>query len=230
MLPAHPGYRLVIFDFDGTLADTFDWFVSILDGVADRYRFRRAQPEDRDELRRMTAREILARLEVRRWKVPLIARHMRALKSASLDQFSLFPGIAEMLRGLSEAGITLAIVSSDTEANIRACLGPEIAGLIDMFDCGASLFGKRAHIARVVRRTGIAANATLYVGDELRDGEAAHGAGVDFGAVAWGYCDVEALRRREPDHVFTQVDEIATACIGWPISLQAGGAPRPVAR
>jgi phosphoglycolate phosphatase len=36
---AAPG--LVVLDFDGTLADSFDWFCSVLNGVADRYRFRR---------------------------------------------------------------------------------------------------------------------------------------------------------------------------------------------
>lgn len=210
-----PGYRLVIFDFDGTLADTFDWFVGIVGDVADRYRFRRPEPQDRDALRRMGPRELLSHLEVRRWKVPLIARHMRALKSASLDQLSLFPGVSDMLRSLSEAGITIGIVSSDSEANIRTGLGPEIAGQVDIFDCGASLFGKRAHIARVVRRAGIRAEQTLYVGDEIRDGEAARAAGVDFGAVSWGYCDLEGLNRQKPERVFTRMEDIAQLCAGW---------------
>jgi phosphoglycolate phosphatase-like HAD superfamily hydrolase len=31
-------YRLVIFDFDGTLADTFHWFGQVLDGATERFR------------------------------------------------------------------------------------------------------------------------------------------------------------------------------------------------
>ena len=34
------GYRLIIFDFDGTLADSAAWFAGALNGVARRYGFR----------------------------------------------------------------------------------------------------------------------------------------------------------------------------------------------
>ncbi len=42
-----PGpYRLVVFDFDGTLADSFPWFARVINDVADRYRFARIAPDE----------------------------------------------------------------------------------------------------------------------------------------------------------------------------------------
>lgn len=57
-------YRLVIFDFDGTLADSFPWFVRTLNGVADRYRLRRIEPGDLDLPRGRDSREIIAQLGI----------------------------------------------------------------------------------------------------------------------------------------------------------------------
>ena len=44
-------YKLVIFDFDGTLADSFPWALQVMDDVADRYRLRRINRADIDAIR-----------------------------------------------------------------------------------------------------------------------------------------------------------------------------------
>jgi phosphoglycolate phosphatase len=202
-------YKLLIFDFDGTLADSYPWFESVFNEVAAHYGFRRVDAAERDTLRALDARAFLASLGVPRWKLPLIARHMRALKEDSLDQIELFPGASAMLRRLAANGITLAMVSSDTEANVRQVLGAN-APLFAHYACSASLFGKAPKIRKVLRRAGIKPHEALSIGDEIRDLEAARASGVAFGAVSWGYARREALEARGPDLFFTAVEEIAT--------------------
>ena len=73
---------LVIFDLDGTLADSYPWFLRHVNDVADRFGFRRIADDDVEALRHAGSREILRRLDVPLWKVPAIARHMRRLKAA----------------------------------------------------------------------------------------------------------------------------------------------------
>lgn len=209
MLQAQVDYRLAIFDLDGTLADSFGWVVRHVNVVADRYRFRRVTAHDIEALRRFGTREVMAQLKVARWKVPLISRHVRRLKSKHTHDIALFPGVDAMLRALRDAGVHLALVSSDTEDNVRRLLGNENVSLFCHFDCGASLFGKAAKFRRVMRLTGAEPAHTIAIGDELRDIDAARAAGIAFGAVTWGYAAPETLRARTPDLVFERMEDIA---------------------
>ncbi|MCJ2095364.1 HAD hydrolase-like protein [Methylobacterium sp. J-072] len=206
--PGGAGPALVVLDFDGTLADSFDWFCSVLNGVADRYRFRRVEPHEVEGLRLQGARAIVAHLGIPRWKLPFIARHMHALAARDADRIALFPGVPAMLAGLNEAGVPLAILSSNRADTVRRVLGLENAARIDAYACGASLFGKARRLRALLARQGVPPERALCIGDEVRDLEAARALGCPFGAVAWGYTDARALAALGPDYLFAAPDEI----------------------
>jgi len=202
-------YRLVIFDMDGTLADSFPWFLRVMNAVAARYGLRQAGPQDVEMLRGCDSRRIVEWLGAPWWKLPMIARHMRALKAQHLHEIALFPGVDRLLASLTEKGLVLAVASSDAEDNVRRALGAANAGLIRYYACSASLFGKAGKIKSILKRSGIPAAQAIAIGDETRDAEAARQVGIAFGAVAWGYASLEALRAHDPDLVFMSIDEIA---------------------
>ena len=198
---AHP-YRLVVFDFDGTLADSYPWFASVINDVADRYGFRRIAAHESEILRAMDARGIVRHLGIPAWKLPFITRHMHRLARRDIGAIPVFPGMRAVLATLETEGVRLGIVSSNLETNVRQALGPSDAARFGHYACGASLFGKARRLRALIRDAGAAPRETLYVGDEIRDHLAACDVGCAFGAVAWGYTRAEALASREPAHLF----------------------------
>lgn len=202
-----PRYKLAIFDLDGTLSDSLPWFRGVMNAVADRHRFKRIEEDEIETLRGKSARELMAHLNISTWRLPFIVRDVRKRKAASLTDIPLFPGVHRMLGELAASGMTIAMVSTDSEANTRICLG-DSARHISQFDCGASLFGKAGHFRSVLKRTGLAASQAICIGDELRDGEAARKAGIDFGAVSWGFAQREALTAISPTLIFDSVEDI----------------------
>lgn len=202
-------YRLIIFDFDGTLADSIPWLAGVFAEVARTHGFKPIGPDEIEMLRTKGNREIVKYLGVPAWRMPAIAIHMRKLAAEAAPQLKLFEGVGDLLQGLKRRGLKLGVVSSNGEDTIRRVLGAELAGLIDHYGCGASVFGKAAKFRAVMRKAGVSAAETLCVGDEQRDIEAAHAAGARAGAVTWGYAAREALAKA--DHLFEQPNEIMAA-------------------
>ena len=204
-------YRLAIFDFDGTLADSFPWFVGAIDALAGRYRFRRIDPGEVEALRGLHASRILRHLRIAPWKVRLVAAALRRRMAAEAESIALFPGIAGLLAQLAADGIAVAIVSSNSEANVRRVLGPALASTVAFYGCGASVLGKRPRLRAARRATGVAAHEALCVGDEIRDLEASHAEEMPFAAVAWGFTRADALAAHAPSALVRTVPELAAA-------------------
>lgn len=169
--------------------------------------------EEHERFRDLHGKELLKALGLPLWKLPRVIADMRKRMSSHVNQFSLFDGIGETLRHLSAAGIQLAIVSSNSRENVEHILGAENAALIHHYACGASVFGKPAHLRAVLRRSGIPMQRVIYVGDEVRDAEAARKVGIAFGAVAWGQQSEGALRGQQPEEFFASVAEVSAKLV-----------------
>ncbi|SHO66923.1 phosphoglycolate phosphatase [Pseudoxanthobacter soli DSM 19599] len=201
-------YKLVIFDFDGTLADSMPWFLDIVDGVADRYSFKRVDRAEIDRLRALSARKLIEIHGIPLWKLPRITMHLRQLADRDSHLIPLFEGVREVLMDLASRGVTLAVVTSNTEANVRKILGPELSSLIRYYQCGASMFGKKSKFRKVLQQAGVHPREVLSIGDEIRDMDAAAAYDIPFGAVAWGYTRIDALAARSPVEVFHRMTDI----------------------
>lgn len=197
--------KLIIFDFDGTLADTFSYFLNAINEVADRYQFKRI---DRDTLHNPDVRQIMSHHEIPFWKLPFIVRDMQSLMKRDIADITLFPGIEHALHDLSERGATLAIVTSNSRENVLSVLGPESATLFSYIE-SASIFGKKKKLNKILASSQIAPKDAILIGDEIRDAQAAKEAGISFGAVTWGYNHIDSLILHGAQEIFTHVEELA---------------------
>ena len=203
-----PKYRLAVFDSDGTLVDSLPWFAKAFNEVCGRHGLKPVSDAEHAELRGLTGLEMLRHLKIPLWRLPKLVAEMRRLMAEHIKEFSLFDGVEESLVKLDGAGVVLGIVSSNSEENIRQILGPKNAARIRHFHCGASMFGKPSKIRALLKAAGVPAREAIYVGDEVRDAEAAAKVGMAYGAVAWGYHEIATLRPHAAE-VFLTPREIA---------------------
>ncbi|MEB1549806.1 HAD family hydrolase [Xanthomonas campestris pv. campestris] len=196
---------LIIFDFDGTLADSFGFFLSTQRTLAARHGFRAAEAHEVDAARRLTTRELLKHSGLRSWRVPLVAADFIRLMRAAPPP-ALFPGVDATLRALHASGTRLALVSSNSVENVQRALGAELSALFAAFEGGAHLLGKHRALRRVLRATGHTASQAIYVGDQVADWEAAQVLGLPFAAVAWGYAHPDVFMQLPNTHLIEEVE------------------------
>jgi phosphoglycolate phosphatase len=200
-------YKLLIFDFDGTLADTFPWFSENINKAAFLFRFKKVELHEYETLRGLTTHQIIDHLRISWWKIPLIVMYMRTLMTGDLRKISLFSQIDILLEEIKKKNIQIAIVSSNSKTNIETILGSRSA-LVNFYECGSSIFGKDKKLKRLLEKTKCDPLEVLCIGDETRDIEAARAMSLKCGAVTWGYANESALQNAKPDYIFASVQEI----------------------
>jgi len=201
-------YRLVVFDIDGTLADTFPFFLSILGELADKHRFRRVRSGEVESLRTQHARGVLKALGIPWWKVPAVGRSYRSMMASRIGEIRLFPEVPNFLKRLRESGLRLGVVTSNSIENTRRIFHEETFAQFDHLSCHVALFGKKAKLKALLQESGLSPDQVLYVGDELRDLDAARCVGMAFAAVPWGYTTQDSLAEAKPDHLVASFGEL----------------------
>jgi phosphoglycolate phosphatase len=202
--------KLVIFDFDGTIADTFDAGVRILNKLACEFGFRPLHPKDLEKARDMRTHQLVRFLGVPARKMSRIARRGSEELHSCIQSIQPLRGMPEALRELRRLGYSLGIITSNTELNVNIFLRNHELELFDFIRCSSKLLGKARMIRSVIRRQHVHAVDILFVGDETRDIEACQRVGIRIAAVTWGYNSRRSLVGMKPDFVFDDPQELVS--------------------
>lgn len=206
----------IVFDFDGTLADSLSTAVGIFQKLAPVLNLRPI--EDLETARGLTSRQLVKRMGVRLWQLPRVVRAFRTEAILHAPNLPLHAGVPDMLRELIGRGHKLGVVSSNGADAIRECLRRHGVEHYFRFVVGTpSVFGKRRVIRAALRAEGVPARRAVYIGDETRDIEAGHRAGVATIGVTWGFHPAALLERESPTWVARDPAEIP--------HLVSGGVP-----
>ncbi len=200
---------LIIFDFDGTLADTGTLILQVSNRLARETDRSDLTAEDVRYFREEGLNRFISRYKLPFWELPLLFYKGRKYFSEIADQAVLVPGIGDMISGLANNGLNMGIITSNNSDTVSGIL--KRSGIRDAFDFIRSergVFGKHRLIHREASRSGIAPDKTFYIGDEVRDVEAARNAGVGFVGVAWGLNTPAALFRAGAPRVISKPEEL----------------------
>lgn len=200
--------KVVIFDFDGTVADTLQTVVTVLNSFSRSFGYKFIEQKDVEDLRNKNPEEILKFLEISYFKIPFIARKATNALSNTMSELKPTPDIEATLIYLKSKGYTLGIVTSNSVKNVRTFLQSNDLMYFDfIYSCG--LFRKRSVLHKLAKQYKEEADSpVIYVGDETRDVDAAKHAGMKVIAVTWGLNARPLLEQHEPDAVVDTPKEL----------------------
>lgn len=198
----------IVFDFDGTLANTYGIMLALYNAEAANYGLRTISVEDWESIRRMRFAEILKFVGIKPQQVPKYLTIGKQILKGHIEQIELFDGVVDMIKRLKTAGHELFVLSSNAEDTIQAVL--DRYGVSDVNVMKSSkLFGKAVPLKRLMRVKKLQAQSVWMVGDEMRDVAAAHKAGIHSLAVTWGFHPKEMLTQAKPEAYADTPQELA---------------------
>lgn len=203
--------KAVIFDFDGTIADTFSIVVEIVNSLTDEYGFPKLGIEEIATLRHRRAQDVLSVFKIPLWKIPSFIFRVKEVLSQQIGSVKPFPGVIDALELLKNNGYVLGILSSNTMETVDQFLENNHITVFDFVYCEKDLFGKARVLKNLMKQYDLDLNNVIYVGDETRDIEAAHSARVQMISVGWGYNSIGTLEKLKPELLIDKPQELVEA-------------------
>lgn len=200
--------KLLIFDFDGTIGDTFAAGLEILNLLSTEFGFRPLREEDVPRARDMRTHQLMKFLGIKTSRLAKISARGTIELKKRIDGVQPLEGVPAALRELHKRGHPLGIVTSNTEENVRIFLKNHDLEIFDFVRCSSKLFGKAREIRGARKRARAKKHEVLFIGDETRDIEACQKAGVRIAAVTWGYNSPSALCALKPDYLLNSPGEL----------------------
>lgn len=195
-------YRTIIFDFDGTLADTLEESRRIYNTLAPDYKLREVAAEELPALRHFSLKELLDHLSIPKRRVPGLIARGTSMMRGNMTNLDLIEGIGEVLPQLRQKCDAFGVLTSNAPANVDLFLRAKgIRGLFNFISSTSKLTGKAKHLRAIRKTFSLKSEEMLYVGDEIRDIKASKKAGIPVAAVTWGFNSPEALAAESPEHV-----------------------------
>ncbi len=198
--------KTILFDFDGTIADSLSVFVDVYNQLSDKYGYEKAESSKifRDH---STFQFITRVIKVPFYRLPLYYFEAKKVFKDRIDEAKPFEGIKSVLDDLSEE-YELGILTSNYEESVKDFVRRENIDDFSFIHSNVSVFGKHRAIKKVLKERDLNKDETIYIGDEIRDVKACKKIGVKVIAVSYGFDNEEILKKSEPDYLIDEVNRL----------------------
>ncbi|MDD3153466.1 MAG: HAD hydrolase-like protein [Victivallaceae bacterium] len=206
-------YKALLFDFDGTVADTYDLCVesfrlTLLEALGKE--LSRAEItahfgyNEEGVLRRFLGEERA------RETMPLLLTHYRTLMQQR--NAAPFPGVRELLMQSRKQGYRIALATGKSKATTDISLDCYAWG--DLFECvttGSPLTqSKTGTMKQALTLLNVSPEEALYIGDAPSDVTSARGVPMRIAGAGWAAStDISLLKKAEPDYLFASIAELS---------------------
>lgn len=200
--------KALIFDFDGTVADTLPFAVNTAIDLNRELKLLEEDKIDIEKFRGMSSEDFYKSLGISKFKLFIYTFKFLNRLNKNIEGLTTFEGLPAVLKELKDRNITLGIVTSNTRNMVKKFIKDDQIEYFDFIKQCRFVFGKGKKIKRIVRKLGLKSDEVIYIGDETRDIKAARDAGVKVASVTWGYNVESILAEEKPDYIIRRPSEI----------------------
>ena len=192
----------ILFDFDGTIADSISAGLEIINSHAEKYGYKKL---DGDIKTHFSALQLVKMAEIKLWKLPYLVYQLKKKLSEKSDELKVLPEAPELIKKLNNDGYELGILTSNSFKIVKAFLKKyELDSYFSFLRTDVSLFGKKKALSKAKKEIN---KKIIYIGDELRDIEACRKNNIPIVSIPWGLNSFEALETHNPGLVAKTADE-----------------------
>lgn len=198
----------IIFDFDGTIADSLSLLVNSINNIANDYGYKNIDISE-SKIRQTSIKDLIKTYKVSLFKLPFLVNATYQSMAKNSDLIKPFCGIVDAVKELKQNNFKLSIISSNNKENIQNFLKKHaLNNIFDNIYTGSSIFGKHKIINKFLNKYNLKQEDTIYIGDEIRDIVAAKKSGIKIIAVSWGFNEPSILEKHSPDFIAFYPSEI----------------------
>lgn len=198
----------LIFDFDGTIADTLAFTVNAALEINKKLNLLNDEKIDFEKFRSTDTVEFFKDLEISNIKLLFFLYKYQRKLTKEIDKVKVFEDLPEILNELKDNGIGLGIATSNSTKNVKKFLNNNNLDMFNFIYSSIDYFHKNRILERAVKKYGMEKENVIYVGDEIRDIKAAKEAGIKVASVTWGYNFENVLSTYKPDFIINQPQEL----------------------
>ncbi|MBN2531276.1 MAG: HAD-IA family hydrolase [Spirochaetales bacterium] len=185
--------KTILFDFDGTIADTMKKAIEIYNQLALKNNFNLVDDYNLPELRNNKPLVILKKLRIPLRRLPSVANKIRKKLKSSSGEIPAFKGISKVLIKIKQMNYKIGIISTNNIKNIELFLKYNNLHYFDFIFSCREMFGKHRIIKKAIKKNNLSVDEIIYIGDEIRDIDACRKVGIKIISVCWGYNDKDSL-------------------------------------
>jgi phosphoglycolate phosphatase len=198
----------VIFDFDGTIADSFEVIMSFFVQYKQKLGLEKFGKKEIEIYRNKGVGELIKKSKISVLKISKVINEMRKGINESVSEVKPCVGMVDLLKKLKNKGFDLGVMSTNGDKTINKFLKNNKIEIFDYVVGKGSLFGKSKVIKDILKKRKLKSDDVLYVGDEVRDIEACRKLGIKIAVVTWGFNSKKLLVKNKPDFLVDKPEEI----------------------
>ena len=197
----------IIFDFDGTLADTLPVNHQLLNELSRKYKFKYLSERELPKLQELSAKEAINYLGIPWYKLPFILAEGKSRLQSKISEVRATAEFCQILQE-AKANCNIGIVTTNSRKNVDLFIQKNSFPTFDFVCSDTRMFGKSKALKKTIKKHRLSPERTLYVGDEVRDIQAAQKTGIAIASVCWGYNSKQALEKHKPTYLVQTLEEL----------------------